>query len=307
MNSDILLSICIPTFNRAGYLKKTLGSITAQSDFDHRVEIVVSDNCSDDDTENVVSEFRQSFANIRYHRNDLNIRDENFIQALSLGTGRYLKLLNDTAVFKPGCLSEMLQVIQQNLTDEPVLYYANGTNKARNGLVTYHDLNSFLRDVSFYVTWIVTIGMWKSHFDGIENKSKGIELNLVQTILLFNEIVERKKVIVDFREHFFVEEVKNKGGYNLIRVFVENYLGKILFNYLKSGEISHSVYFFEKVKLLRFFLMPWLLRLQKQDSDYKINTKGSMNILLKYYGFNPLFYILMIKLKTDLLIEKFFK
>ena len=52
-----LLSICIPTYNRAHYLKECLGSIVAQ--FDDRdvrdnVEVVVSDNASPDNTRELV-------------------------------------------------------------------------------------------------------------------------------------------------------------------------------------------------------------------------------------------------------------
>ena len=49
------LSICIPTFNRADYLERTLGSIVCQKYFltTSDVEIIISDNCSWDATESI--------------------------------------------------------------------------------------------------------------------------------------------------------------------------------------------------------------------------------------------------------------
>lgn len=54
-----LLSICIPTYNRACYLWRTLNSITTQKGFlfTDFIEIIISDNCSDDATEEVCMEF----------------------------------------------------------------------------------------------------------------------------------------------------------------------------------------------------------------------------------------------------------
>ena len=56
-----LLSICIPTYNRCSYLKKTLESIVSQKIFETTdlVEIVISDNCSSDGTADVCKIFAE--------------------------------------------------------------------------------------------------------------------------------------------------------------------------------------------------------------------------------------------------------
>lgn len=46
------LSLCIPTYNRASYLKNSIETIICQNEFKTgKVEIVISDNASSDDTE----------------------------------------------------------------------------------------------------------------------------------------------------------------------------------------------------------------------------------------------------------------
>ena len=47
-NNDFLLTIAIPTYNRANYLKRALQSIAEQ--YDSRLEILVSNNASEDTT-----------------------------------------------------------------------------------------------------------------------------------------------------------------------------------------------------------------------------------------------------------------
>jgi len=225
---------------------------------------------------------------------------------LSLGKGLYLKLLNDTALVSQDSLLEILNIVEKFRIEQPVLFFANGTNKTKKDLLLFNDLNSFLKETSFYVTWIVTFGIWKKHFDAIINKYEGIELNLVQTMLLFKNISNRKQVLVISNEHFIVEEVKNKGGYNLINVFVGNYLGKIVFSFYKKNEITRSTYIIEKTKLLKFFLFPWLYRSRKINSEYRFLTKGSNLLLLKYYGLNPLFYYYMAKLNLKLFLNRYF-
>jgi glycosyltransferase involved in cell wall biosynthesis len=56
MTDRPLLSVCIPTYNRAGYLHECLSSIETRG-LDNLVEVVVSDNASTDDTLDVLKEF----------------------------------------------------------------------------------------------------------------------------------------------------------------------------------------------------------------------------------------------------------
>ena len=61
-----LLSICIATYNRAGYIGETLDSSIPQLDDD--VELLVVDGASTDNTEDVVRQFAQRETRIRYVR-----------------------------------------------------------------------------------------------------------------------------------------------------------------------------------------------------------------------------------------------
>jgi glycosyltransferase involved in cell wall biosynthesis len=58
-----LLSICIPTFNRAYILEKTLHSIVSQKIFQdtNEIEVIVSDNCSSDNTFEIVNKYIKKY------------------------------------------------------------------------------------------------------------------------------------------------------------------------------------------------------------------------------------------------------
>ena len=69
-----ILSICIPTYNRAQYLEVSLDALIVElQDFSDQVEIVVSDNASTDTTREIVERAKMRFAHISYSRNEENL------------------------------------------------------------------------------------------------------------------------------------------------------------------------------------------------------------------------------------------
>lgn len=75
---NVLLSICIPTYNRGSILHQTLQNIVENKSFDETVEVIISDNCSIDSTPYICNSFVQKYDNIKYFRNEKNCEDENF-------------------------------------------------------------------------------------------------------------------------------------------------------------------------------------------------------------------------------------
>ena len=97
-----LLSICIPTYNRAHYLRECLESVVSQfgdPEVCQSVEIVVSDNASPDNTRELVEEYRKKFDNIKYFRNNENIGfDRNVINVVERASGEYCWYMGDDDV-----------------------------------------------------------------------------------------------------------------------------------------------------------------------------------------------------------------
>lgn len=109
-NEGIVLSICIPTFNRARYLESLLEDIVANIGklrYDH--EILIGDNCSEDATPQVVERFKDQLK-IWYFRRLSNIGGgENLNQLYRSAKGRYCLYLADDDL-------PILEVVNDNIT-----------------------------------------------------------------------------------------------------------------------------------------------------------------------------------------------
>ena len=108
-----LVSICVPTRNRAASLRATIENLRAQ-DYSP-LEILISDNCSDDDTEQVCREGTDRDARIRYVRQPRNIGlhgNHNF--CLDAGQGEYLCICHDHDLRDPGIVSEYVAFLEHH-------------------------------------------------------------------------------------------------------------------------------------------------------------------------------------------------
>lgn len=118
-----ILTIAIPTYNRAKYLKRALQSIADQ--YDDRLEILVSDNASPDNTEEVIREM-EKYIPIKYIKNKENIgSDMNFLQCLREASGRYTVLLGDDDLIIDGKIGIILNYLESN--DDLSLVFINHT------------------------------------------------------------------------------------------------------------------------------------------------------------------------------------
>ncbi len=107
------LSICIPTYNRAACLVDLLGSILSQQDYTCELEVVISDNASVDNTEEVVGSYESSFRYLTFFRADINHGpDRNFLKVVELATGDYCWLMGSDDVLEPGSIARIEQVIR---------------------------------------------------------------------------------------------------------------------------------------------------------------------------------------------------
>lgn len=106
------VSILIPTHNRPHYLEIALHSALQQTY--QNVEIIVSDNSDDNQTQALVSAYQEKHPDIIYLRTRNTIGIQNFFNAYKLATGEYVAYLMDDDVFHPEKLSRMVAYFQAN-------------------------------------------------------------------------------------------------------------------------------------------------------------------------------------------------
>lgn len=113
MIKDKLLTIAIPTYNGSKTISDMLNILLPQ--IDDRVEIIISDNCSTDNTEDIIRKYLQKYKYIKYVRNQKNIgADRNFLQCMLLASGKFCMLLSDDDILVEGALTKILCFIEQN-------------------------------------------------------------------------------------------------------------------------------------------------------------------------------------------------
>jgi glycosyltransferase involved in cell wall biosynthesis len=109
------ISICIPQYNRIAFLVKSLERIKLQTFRD--IEIVISDDCSTDDTEKQIRDLIPSYPfPVIYSRNAANIGyDANLRRSMELATGDYCFILgNDDSFNTPDSLQALVEFLEKN-------------------------------------------------------------------------------------------------------------------------------------------------------------------------------------------------
>ena len=92
------LSVCVTTYNRAPLLDRTLASLAAQTR--HPDEVIVSDDCSSDETASVAERWRPAFRQFIYRRNTTNLyMPGNLNACVAEATGDYIANLHDADLF----------------------------------------------------------------------------------------------------------------------------------------------------------------------------------------------------------------
>ena len=289
-SNNILLTIAIPTYNRCEVLDKTILSIVSDPLFSKgEIELVVSDNCSDDNTPEVVKKYMEQYDNISYNRNSENIGpNANFILPLKLGKGEFLKLYNDYALFLDGTLSFLLQTVKENMEEKPVLFFPNGTIP-HAGFVEKRcsSFDEFVDTATFFTTWSMAFGIWKDDFNQLPDIERSIGSLLWQTDVLLR-LTAGKPAIVYNQILIKVQDLQTKGGYNLFKVFCDNYLS-FYGEYLNRNILSKQVFRKEKRRLFLSFIVP-SIKVYLIQKKYSFETDKWLKILFRHYKTYPIFY-----------------
>ncbi|MES2355322.1 MAG: glycosyltransferase family 2 protein [Pseudomonadota bacterium] len=253
-----LLSIAIPTWNRASYLRLTLEQLHVEMPRGKasQVEILVSDNCSDDDTAAVVESVMSDGLRVRYVRNKENIgSDRNIAQCFNLASGRYVLLLGDDDILIDGTLPWLLSKLSNCNYGVVFLRPYGYNNDFRAELPSsegdekeYSDASEFLTTLSAFTTLIST---------NVIYKEKGIDAlqfcgdHLVQTHLIFRAALSAKQNLYTNR-YMVAYKRNNSGGYDFSRILVEKF-GQILDQYCSFGLSSNAVEAIENRMLMGYY------------------------------------------------------
>lgn len=137
MTDQPMLTIFVPTYNRASELQQCLTSFLLEPEpfKDGRCELIVSNNVSTDHTRLLMEQTQAAYPFLKtIDRQDHLDAESHIVQGYGTGTGRYVWVFGDDDVVLPGALMKILEQIAER---EPGSFFLNRSVKDANMVQFY--------------------------------------------------------------------------------------------------------------------------------------------------------------------------
>ena len=186
-----LLSITIPTYNRADFLNYSL-ELHIPLAKEYNIQISIFDNASTDHTEQIVSKWMKEYPYLSYHKNETNIGpDANFERALKYPSTEYVWLLGDTYQIPDKGINYLLTLIENKRYDAIVFNLAIKINIPTKD---YNNSNLLLNNLGALMTCLSCLVYNKELIDRA-NFSRYYNSHFIQVGVIFEDISNKKFLI----------------------------------------------------------------------------------------------------------------
>lgn len=143
MKPEIILSVCIPTYNRHDFIKNNLKELLK---WDYNFEIVVCDNSENSLTRDVVRDFSDD--RVKYYQNNTNLGIvKNVIKSLEKSEGKYTILVSDEDTLN---IINIFEIIENYDNDDVGLMLGNVVDCDGSISVKYRHSIFFSSFLSYY-------------------------------------------------------------------------------------------------------------------------------------------------------------
>ena len=288
-----LLTIAIPTYNRSNYLRLALERVKAEvaSIGAENVEVLVSDNCSADDTGAVVREAQEAGLAVRYVRNAENLGwARNFAQCVDFARGRYLLMSGDDDVLCEGALSFVKPYLEQ--PDYGVIClrpygfdvdyrteHPGGSGKVR----TFNDAGDFLLSISQYFTLTSALIVNRERLAGVDSHAF-VDTSLATFHLFLRAALAAPKNLFVGR-YLIGSKRQNSFSYEYYRVFVDEFW-MIVDAHVSHGLMPRTVRALETQRLFIYYPF-YMFDLRASGRG---DRQGTFAALRKRFGHRVLFW-----------------
>ena len=111
-----MVSIILTSYNSEGFIARTLQSVLAQTYKD--IEVIIVNDCSIDNTEQVIKDIASRDSRVRYYSNEVNVgAGLSRRRAISEIRGEYMTFLDHDDLLKPDAIETMVNAKQSNDVD----------------------------------------------------------------------------------------------------------------------------------------------------------------------------------------------
>jgi glycosyltransferase involved in cell wall biosynthesis len=210
-----MLTIAIPTYNRAAFLRQALNSvITQMADLEDLVDIVVCDNASTDGTMELMHEYCSHYQYVSYIRNEENTGiDRNIHRCTTVGRGQYVHILSDDDILLPGAINKILGIIEKY---QPSFLFLNGGwfegeytpgHKLENIFnesddILFWDKSAFVEKLGIWATFVSSFVLHRASWQRIDKPECYFGTDIYLSYALYDVIAkspERAKIFVGNR------------------------------------------------------------------------------------------------------------
>jgi len=297
-----LLTIAIPTYNRADHLANLLALLQTQLTPFPQVELLVSDNASTDSTPSVIADAQQRFAStgarLTSHRHPTNIgADANFVSCYRRARGHFLWICGDDDLIVPGAIDEVIGHLQT--TPDLDLIYATSYGFRYDPVAewqgdpmhrlfhTVRNPRRFAMIVNIMFTFISGIIVNKSRLESLPHEAPEafINTNLVQLSWTLPLLLHHRKSLVLW-DRPVAARIGNAHGYELGKVFGEQLTTTVTRLLPNRPDLSAPI--------LNFALRRWLPSVVidvRTDANQTLGLHDATRALRHAYGHNPRFWI----------------
>ncbi|HEX2825370.1 MAG TPA: glycosyltransferase family 2 protein [Burkholderiales bacterium] len=272
-----LLTLAIPTWNRAGFLAANLAQIESELSgvAPGLVEVIVSDNCSPDETPEVVRDAAARGLPVRYVRNERNLGWAlNFAQAFDLARGKYVLLLGDDDLFVDGalrlvverlCAREYGVVIMRPFGFDEDFRAENPGGVGRERI--FSDPNAFLIATSRCFTLTSACVINKALLGEVDSHLFSTSNLAAFHLMLRAALAGRENLYLD--KYLMASKRQNSFSYDYSEVFVGE-LWNILDSHVQWGLRPETIRTIERDKLLSYY--PFYLL------DLRLSRRGDLRV-----------------------------
>ncbi|MBY0499343.1 MAG: glycosyltransferase family 2 protein [Nitrosomonas sp.] len=295
-----ILSICIPTYNRSKCLGECLSSIFASVvGHESEVEIIISDNASTDDTQNVIRAFHEMHPWIRCHRNEQNIGAErNFYLLATLAQGENIWIFGDDDKMEASAIPIVLDNIRAgyglticnySLWDSRFVVQKKKFGLPGKRDQAFVDMNDLMKCFGLHLGYISAVIIKRSLFFKLppDEYESLVEYGFSFLYAVYTGVVKGACKVSYIVEPLICNRGGNSGGYDWYKYFVTG--SSLVFDRSLSNGYTQSAVLAAKHQVLRDFVIPNFvsMRLLENGSERKKVT----GLLFRHYNKNWLFWV----------------
>lgn len=292
-----ILSLCIPTYNRGWCVKEQIIRLNScPKEILNKIEILISDNCSTDDTKKIVGEAIENGFSCKYIRNDINLgMDGNFVSCCRHAQGRYLWILGDDDIIIIDSLVRIVNLLASS--EEYDLLHIYQKNDLQCDIFAIKDRSKIAKYIGYHITFI-SANIVNAKYISMIDFEKYIGTLFVLVPLYLTAIINSQTSVFVSIKTFESGRDWGREEYNFFEIFVENYLS-IVNEYIKEKKLFS---WFKKD--IWIFVWQYTIKLLIKKDCGNFKTEKGWMILFKYYGCEWCFWWSLIKYPFSVIKRK---